>query len=85
MKKRFAQLSKRERERVETKYHNMKPAELNETMSTAVRQSPDAIRLPKKLVLKLKIVAKRKGESEYQNIVKAWVEERLKKENKHAR
>ena len=85
MKKKFAELSKKERERVESKYHDMKPEQFDDTMSTASAQSPDAIRLPKKLVLKLKIVAKRKGEAEYQNIVKSWIEERLKQENKLAR
>jgi hypothetical protein len=85
MKKRFAELSKKERERVEAKYHGMKPELFDDTMSTASPQSPDAIRLPKKLVLKLKVVAKRKGEAEYQNIVKSWIEERLEQENKLAR
>ena len=85
MKKRFAELSKRQRERVESEYHNLKPEQFDDTMTSAVKHSPNAIRLPKKLVLKLKIVAKRKGEAEYRNIVKAWIEERLKQENKLAR
>jgi len=53
-------------------------------MSRASRQSPNAVRLPDRLVAKLKSVAQKKGETEYRNIVKAWIEERLKQETKAA-
>jgi len=84
MKKKVAALSKKERERVESEYHRMKPEDFDETMSRASRQSPNAVRLPDRLVTKLKSVAQKKGETEYRNIVKAWIEERLKQETKAA-
>ena len=83
MKKKFANLSIREQERVQAEYHRMKPEDFVEIMSTATRQSPNAVRLPKRLVEKLKAVAEREGKTEYQTIVKA--EERLQQETKLAR
>jgi hypothetical protein len=85
MKKKFAKLSKREREKVEAAYHRMNPKDLDEAMSAATRQSPNAIRLPSRLVDKLKTVAKLEGEAEYQTMVKTWIEERLQQEAKVAR
>lgn len=85
MKKKFAKLSKREQEKVEAEYHRMKPEDFNEIMSTATRHTPNVIRLPIRLVEKLKTVAEREGKTEYQTIVKAWIEERLQKETKIAR
>ena len=80
MKKKFAKLSKREQEKVESEYHRMKPEESDETMSAATRQSPNAIRLPSRLVEKLKTMAKVEGEAEYQTMVRTWIEERLQQE-----
>ena len=80
MKKKFNRLTKREQEKVEAEYHRMKPDDFDETMSTATRQSPNAVRLPSRLVKKLKSVAQRKGQREYQTLVKDWIEERLKQE-----
>ena len=80
MKKKFHRLTKREQEKVEAEYHRMKPDDFYETMSTATRQSPNAVRLPSRLVKKLKSVAQRKGQREYQTLVKDWIEERLKQE-----
>ena len=85
MKKKFAKLSKREQEKVEAEYHRMKPEDFDEILSTATRQTPNAVRLPSRLVEKLKTVAEREGKTEYQTIVKAWIEERLQKETKIAR
>jgi predicted DNA binding CopG/RHH family protein len=85
MKKKFAKLSKREQEKVEAEYHRMKPEDFDEIMSTATRHTPNAVRLPSRLVEKLKTVAEREGKTEYQTIVKAWIEERLQKESKVAR
>jgi len=73
MKKRFGKLSKREQEKVEAEYHRMKPEDFDEVMSTATRRTPNAVRLPNRLVEKLKIVAEREGKTEYQTIVKAWI------------
>ena len=79
MKKKFAKLSKTEQEKVEVVYHRMKPDDFDQTMSAGKHQSPEAIRLPKNLVKKLKTVAKQQGEAEYQTIVKAWIKERLER------
>ncbi len=85
MKKKFGKLAKREQEKVETQYHRMKPAEFDDLMSAATRHTPNAVRLPSRLVEKLKTVAKREGKNEYQTIVKTWIEERLRQETKLAR
>ena len=79
MRKKFAKLPKKEQEKIEAAYHRMKPDDFNQTMSAGKRQSPEAIRLPKNLVKKLKTVAKQQGEAEYQTIVKAWIRERLER------
>ena len=80
MKKKFAKLSKREQEKVEAEYHRMKPENLDELMSAAARKTPNTVRLPNRLVEKLKTVAGRHGKAEYQTMVKAWIEERLERE-----
>ena len=64
MKKKFGKLTKREQEKVEAEYHRMKPDDFDEMMSTATRQSPNTVRLPNRLVEKLKTVAERQGKSE---------------------
>ena len=85
MKKKIAKLSKREQEKVEAEYHRMKPEDFDEVMSTATRRTPNAVRLPSRLVEELKTLAGREGKTEYQTIVKAWIEERLQKETKVVR
>ena len=80
MKKKFADLSKREQKKVEVEYHRMKPEDFDEIMSTATRHTPNTVRLSNRLVEKLKTVAKRQGKAEYQTIVKAWIEERLQRD-----
>ena len=70
MKKKFAKLSKREQEKVEAEYHRMKPEDFDEVMSTATRRTPNAVRLPSRLVEKLKTVTEREGKTEYQTIVR---------------
>jgi len=79
MKKRFAALAATEREKIETRYHRMKPEQLDRVMSRARRHVPSAIRLPAKLVHRLKTVAESEGEPEYQTMVRRWIEERLRK------
>ena len=71
---------KREQKKVEVEYRRMKPEDFDETMSTAIRHTPNTVRLPNRLVEKLKTVAKRQGKAEYQTIVKAWIEERLQRD-----
>ena len=80
MKRKFAKLSKREQEKVEAEYHRMEPEECDEMMSAATRQSPNAVRLPSRLVEKLKTLAEVEGEAEYQTMVRTWIEERLQQE-----
>jgi len=58
----------------------MRPDDFDEAMSAATKHTPNTVRLPNQLVKKLKSVAKRAGEPEYQTIVKTWIEERLKQE-----
>ncbi len=48
-------------------------------------RTPNAVRLPTRLVEKLKTAAAREGNTEYQTIVKTWIEERLQKETTVAR
>jgi len=82
MKRKFAKLSKREQEKVEAEYHRMKPENFDELMSAATRKTPNTVRLPNRLVEKLKTVADRHGKAEYQTMVKAWIEERLQRETR---
>ena len=85
MKKQFGKLPKIEREKIETRYHEMSPRDFDLRMSRAKRQSPGAIRLPSKLVENLKTLAESEGEPEYQTMVKRWIEERLQQETSTAR
>ena len=80
MKKKFAKLSKTEQEKVVAEYHRMKPQDFDEIISSATRHSPNAVRLPNRLVEELKAFAERQGKSEYQSMVKTWIEERLRQE-----
>ena len=80
MKRKFAKLSKREQEKVEAEYHRMEPEEFDEMMSAATRQTPNAVRLPSRLVEKLRTLAEVEGEAEYQTMVRTWIEERLQQE-----
>src|SRR5439155_19730596 len=80
MKKKFSKLLKREQEKIESQYHRMKPADLDEQMSHAKRHSPGAIRLPTKMVETLKMLAQSEGEPEYQAMVRRWIDERLQRE-----
>jgi hypothetical protein len=80
MKKKFAKLSKAAQAKVEAEYHRIKLEDFDDTMSAATRHTPNVVRLPNGLVRKLKAVAKRTGEPEYQTIVKSWIRERLQKE-----
>lgn len=77
MTKRFGKLPRAEREKIEVRYHRMKPQKLDEVISRAKRHAPSAIRLPAQLVKALKSVAESEGESEYQVMVRRWIEERL--------
>ena len=80
MKKHFGELPKAEQEKIELEYHRMKPEEFDEQMAQAKRHTPDTIRLPAELVETLKTVAESEGETEYQTMVKRWIEERLQQE-----
>jgi len=80
MKKQFGKLSKTEQEQVESAYHRMKPEDFDEQMSRAKTHTPASFRLPARLVKRLQKVAKSSGETEYQAMVRKWIEERLKQE-----
>jgi hypothetical protein len=79
----ICQLSRREQEKTEATYHAMRPEDLDEAMSAAAtHRSPRTIRLPIRLVEKLKAVAEREGEADYKKIVRTWIEERLRQQSK---
>ncbi|MDT5124129.1 MAG: CopG antitoxin of type toxin-antitoxin system [Acidobacteriota bacterium] len=80
MKRRFAKLSKAEQEEVELEYHRMKPQQLDELLSKSKRYAPEAIRLPPDLIEPLKTIAELEGETDYQDMVRNWIEERLQQE-----
>lgn len=80
MKREFGKLSKVEQESAELEYHRAKPEGFDTLMSGAKPHSPDAIRLPRRLVETLKTVAETAGETAYQTMVRRWVEERLRQE-----
>lgn len=40
-----------------------------------------SIRLPKEMVSKLRVIAKKKGDIGYQTLLKIWIAERLEKES----
>jgi hypothetical protein len=48
MKKQFAKLSKAEQEKVELRYHQMKPEDFDKVMSRAKRQTPATPRTKRK-------------------------------------
>ena len=85
MKRKFAQLSPKEQLRIEKAYHAMKPEAFDNKMTTATLHSPQAIRLPKRMVTRLKAVAKLEGAAEYQTMVRTWIEDRLRQESQLAR
>jgi len=80
MKKKFSALSKKGQAKVEAEYHRMKPDGFDALMATASQHTPNAVRLPVRLVKKLKTVAERKGRVKYETMVKTWIEERLQEE-----
>jgi hypothetical protein len=80
MKKKFSALSKKGQAKVEAEYHRMKPGDLDDVMAAATKHTPNAVRLPSRLVEKLKTVAERKGKVQYEIMVKTWIEERLQEE-----
>ena len=78
MKKRFDKSTRASREKVEARYHRMKPHDFDKTMCSATHHTPSTIRLPRQLVQTLKMVAESEGEAEYQSMVMRWIEERLR-------
>lgn len=80
MKKQFSKLSKTAQEKIELAYHQMKPEDFDQQMADAKTHSPAAVRLPARLVKQLQKAAKSSGETEYQTMVRKWIEERLQQE-----
>ena len=80
MKKQLGKLDKAEQEAIELAYHQMNPHDFDEPRKQAKRHSPEVIRLPSELVESLKKRAKFTGDSEYQAMVRRWIEERLEQE-----
>jgi hypothetical protein len=85
MKKEFAKLPRGAQEKVEFEYHGMKPEEFDMLMAGAKPHSPDTIRLPRRMVETLKVVAETAGEKGYETLVRRWVDERLRQETRSAR
>lgn len=69
-----------------TKTYKYNPNEWDEKKSVEVKPEKrtsgvsTSIRLPKEMVLKLKKVARRKGDIGYQTLLKIWIAERLEQE-----
>ena len=84
MKKQFAKLSKSEQEKVEAWYHDQNPQEFDDVMRRASTHSPDVIRLPPGLTARLKTLAEKEGEPEYEAMVTRWLRERVQKEARAA-
>ena len=80
MKKRFADLSKAEQEKIEMVYQQMNPDEFDDLMPQAKTSTIASIRLPSELVETLKVLAKLEGERGYQSLVRKWIAERLQQE-----
>lgn len=80
VKKKFSALSKKKQARVETAYHRMKPEHFDDLMSSVTTRTPSAVRLPQRLVKKLKTFADQNGKTEYQTMVRTWIEDRLRQE-----
>ncbi len=64
------------------------PSEWDESKSVVVEPEPrikagisTSIRLPRPMVIKLKRIAKKKGDIGYQTLLKIWIAERLEKES----
>ncbi len=81
MNKRFEKLSESEQAATELAYHQMQPEDFETMMTKAKHHAPAALRLPTALVVRLQIVAASAGESEYEQMVCRWLEERLELEH----
>ncbi len=69
-----------------TKVYKYNPSEWDEKKSVEVKPEKKSlgistsIRLPKDMVLKLKKIARKKGDIGYQTLLKIWIAERLDQE-----
>jgi hypothetical protein len=84
MGKNFSDLSSSEQEAMELEYHQMKPEDFDEQMEHAEKHIPNVLRLSPKLAESLQAMAEAAGESEYQPMVRRWIEERLQQEHQAA-
>lgn len=73
------------RKKLKDKYD---PKEWDDSKSVRVTPEPrmrsgisTSIRLPKEMVVKLRRIARRKGDIGYQTLLKIWIAERLEKES----
>jgi hypothetical protein len=80
MKRRFGKLTRAEQERIELEYHQMDPHQFDERMAQAKTHVVESIRLPRRMVQSLKIVAESDGKRGYKTMVTKWIEERLRQE-----
>jgi hypothetical protein len=85
MNRQFSSLSAKQQSKAEAAYHAMKPEDFDAAMATATIHHPHAIKLPKRLVTRLKAAAKLEGIDEYRTMVRTWIEERLRRESESAR
>lgn len=70
------------------KQYKYDPNEWDESKSVVVNPEPrikagisTSIRLPQPMIIRLKRVAKKKGDIGYQTLLKIWIAERLEKES----
>ncbi len=80
MKQRFNELSKTEQQDIELAYHQMKPEDFDEQMKQAEWHVPPVVQLSPQLAETLQVMAESAGETDFQTMVKRWIEERLQQE-----
>ena len=75
-----AKLTQAEQEAMELEYHQMNPEDFDEQMKHAEWHVPPIVRLSPQLAETLQTMAESAGETDFQTMVKRWIEERLQQE-----
>lgn len=73
-------LTQAEQEAMELEYHEMNPEDFDEQMKQAEWHVPPVVRLSPQLAETLQAMAESAGETDFQAMVKRWIEERLQQE-----
>ncbi|MFN0112732.1 MAG: hypothetical protein ACKVZH_28065 [Blastocatellia bacterium] len=75
-----AKLTQAEQEAMELEYHLMNPEDFDEQMKHAEWHVPPVVWLSPQLAETLQTMAESTGETDFQTMVKRWIEERLQQE-----